>query len=111
MVPVAYSAPKFQHTAARRRLAASRQRNAKTGGFNTQPPEGGWDCRSHYGYRAVRFQHTAARRRLANTLSLHIIAAPSFNTQPPEGGWIDNAIAITDLVCFNTQPPEGGWQI
>ena len=36
---------KFQHTAARRRLVPeSKQRNAKTGGFNTQPPEGGWLC-------------------------------------------------------------------
>nr|WP_308021541.1 hypothetical protein [Neisseria mucosa] len=33
----------FQHTAARRRLAAVAARiGGKRGGFNTQPPEGGW---------------------------------------------------------------------
>ena len=33
-------------------------------GFNTQPPEGGWE---YFGLRRI--------------------ARKSFNTQPPEGGW------------------------
>ena len=77
----------FQHTAARRRLAKtrakaqaaaevsthSRPKAAGTAwgraalavaGFNTQPPEGGWN---------------ANRRREWQ--------GKGFNTQPPEGGW------------------------
>ena len=33
---------RFQHTAARRRLARYRYRRQGASGFNTQPPEGGW---------------------------------------------------------------------
>ena len=79
-------------------------------GFNTQPPEGGWQIGNappqnwpgfqHTAARrrlvvnrgkiglSVLFQHTAARRRLAH---YHIHKTPlgvSFNTQPPEGGWL-----------------------
>ena len=78
----------FQHTAARRRLVVlsadvcilphvsthSRPKAAghvavekwlKGGGFNTQPPEGGW------------------------TPALpHWVPMRGFNTQPPEGGWL-----------------------
>ena len=79
--------PKFQHTAARRRLAGGRlllQRpfavsthsRPKAAGlpaprtrgtmcsFNTQPPEGGWQNICRRSCRQRRFQHTAARRRL-----------------------------------------------
>ena len=55
----------FQHTAARRRLAADelvyRSRNNR---FNTQPPEGGWDYCANNPKTEMVFQHTAARRRL-----------------------------------------------
>ena len=77
--------------------------------FNTQPPEGGWP---HYtgGYLLqMTFQHTAARRRLDQSEPSHIRSVSCFNTQPPEGGWdtLDTATAIS--YSFNTQPPEGGW--
>ena len=55
-------------------------------GFNTQPPEGGW-------------QAAALPRR----------AARSFNTQPPEGGWLPIPSGQALRRSFNTQPPEGGW--
>ena len=103
------SSQSFQHTAARRRLGASlatcirllqvstHSRPKAAGfhrqdcisafkGFNTQPPEGGWDGKF--------FKH------LINKVSTHSrpkAAGPraagqnrrriSFNTQPPEGGW------------------------
>ena len=55
----------FQHTAARRRLDHAEVINQfRLNGFNTQPPEGGWDPR-------------------ISALS----RANGFNTQPPEGGW------------------------
>ena len=53
--------------------------------FNTQPPEGGWTCK------------TFARR-----------SCKSFNTQPPEGGCRRVAEGNLKLDGFNTQPPEGG---
>ena len=37
---------------------------AKKYGFNTQPPEGGWYRRCREQDRERMFQHTAARRRL-----------------------------------------------
>ena len=55
----------FQHTAARRRLAARRI------GLVMK----------------TKFQHTAARRRLAcNRARMAVLSC--FNTQPPEGGWV-----------------------
>ena len=55
-------------------------------GFNTQPPEGGWE-----------------------SMDRLIDAFKGFNTQPPEGGWGVHRRSSTLLLCFNTQPPEGGW--
>ena len=56
-------------------------------GFNTQPPEGGWNIKP------------AVLSWLAR-----------FNTQPPEGGWIGETAKMHDVLPgFNTQPPEGGW--
>ena len=42
-----YVAYRFQHTAARRRLAVSTYLGVPTVSFNTQPPEGGWRVRRH----------------------------------------------------------------
>ena len=100
---------RFQHTAARRRLAGSKitlklgykvsthsrpkaaghnfgAKTSRSVSFNTQPPEGGW-----------------------KNSFLFMSTSQGFNTQPPEGGWqfIAGGNAATD--CFNTQPPEGGW--
>ena len=76
----------FQHTAARRRLAARRGTYARPDGFNTQPPEGGWS--------ALFSEYSQLK---------------GFNTQPPEGGWSLRAARPCVSYRFNTQPPEGGW--
>ena len=55
----------FQHTAARRRLVIATTWVTIFKGFNTQPPEGGWNCETQT-----------------------LIRNKSFNTQPPEGGWL-----------------------
>ena len=60
-----YNKAVFQHTAARRRLV-----------FHVFDTANGLHL----------FQHTAARRRLHSIL-VHQIQFDSFNTQPPEGGW------------------------
>ena len=99
----------FQHTAARRRLAAG----------------------IHYCNGALQFQHTAARRRLVAQLEKAVLRAmvsthsrpkaagcgmdsqcppdDGFNTQPPEGGWSLLKDFKLSGHSFNTQPPEGGW--
>ena len=87
LVQVRLPQTRFQHTAARRRLAhpptsSSHTYNVSTHsrpkaagwlrlvqhrrrrGFNTQPPEGGWD-----------------------ELHPRTAGMQGFNTQPPEGGW------------------------
>ena len=101
---------RFQHTAARRRLAK---------------------VDFMFFLLINKFQHTAARRRLAaglkksrpkNTVSTHSRPKAAgffevllwlllwrFNTQPPEGGWLLLIIHKERFSCFNTQPPEGGW--
>ena len=59
----------FQHTAARRRLVRNfRGQAAGFRGFNTQPPEGGWEFWETQESKVERFQHTAARRRLGSGL-------------------------------------------
>ena len=59
----------FQHTAARRRLAATATPTSMPNCcFNTQPREGGWR-------RCVRSEH---------------LLKHGFNTQPREGGWPSN---------------------
>ena len=101
---------RFQHTAARRRLARSSWKNCA------------WS----------RFQHTAARRRLAWRFTPRRHIATCFNTQPPEGGWgwrlnpfrpaahvsthsrpkaagKASRCRSSPSACFNTQPPEGDW--
>ena len=54
----------FQHTAARRRLARAPPIRQGQAGFNTQPPEGGWQPSDAFTSPSPVFQHTAARRRL-----------------------------------------------
>ena len=77
----------FQHTAARRRLAAI---GAEIFG--------------------VIVVSTHSRPKAAGvTSSMSGMPKLCFNTQPPEGGWIPSLGGTRWNHCFNTQPPEGGW--
>ena len=98
--------------------------------FNTQPPEGGWDCFRGWSDIIGRFQHTAARRRLVAPKSLskytqlfqHTAARRRLGWQFPSiprplrfqhtaarRRLGRNAKNRRPKYCFNTQPPEGGW--
>ena len=79
----------FQHTAARRRLARSTGSSAKIGGFNTQPPEGGWLIPELDIIYQRLFQHTAARRRL---VALH--------QSPLRMDWFQHTAARRRLASF-----------
>ena len=72
------------------------------GGFNTQPPEGGWTVGNHDHIALAVSTHS---RRIWQR------RAGCFNTQPPEGGWGLSALFFDSFLCFNTQPPKGGWLI
>ena len=80
-------------------------------GFNSQPPEGGWDLIKFATGFFVLFQLTAARRRLA----LHPVYSALFQTvsthsRPKAAGWwLSQSKQSTQR--FNSQPPEGGWKI
>ena len=59
----------------------------KTGGFNPQPPEGGWEKPFGPGIRA-RSVSTRSRPKAAGSFFFSfLLHSDSFNTQPPEGGW------------------------
>ena len=81
-------ADEFQHTAARRRLRPAHfQRVSTSGGFNTQPPEGG--C----------FIRVTPRRQCIG-----------FNTQPPEGGCRWQVVAsANDAVSTHSRPKAAAW--
>ena len=125
-------ASKFQHTAARRRLADFPGSYLFSKWFQHTAARRRLDASIMFLHREVEFQHTAARRRLApDTEKVEIILKVSthsrpkaagcptydnpyhsccFNTQPPEGGWYTHRLPTGFHRCFNTQPPEGGWQ-
>ena len=100
---------KFQHTAARRRLGNAALALALIYGFNTQPPEGGWNPIAHYSIAKSGF-NTQPPEGGWETLCHGSGGNGSFNTQPPEGGWKQKAAAERIANSFNTQPPEGGWE-
>ena len=77
---------KFQHTAARRRLAFRPATTSMRASFNTQPPEGGWTIFSG----VMAYKH-------------------SFNTQPPEGGWPTHSPSYRDAsVSTHSRPKAAG---
>ena len=67
--------------------------------FNTQPPEGGWDCGQ---LQVWRFQvSTHSRPKAAGSSHFRFaIRDQRFNTQPPEGGWQIFYIAGGGVVLF-----------
>ncbi len=99
--------PKFQHTAARRRLAAQTAIGGHAASFNTQPPEGGCvifrdinakaDVSTHSRPKAAEIIETIAKKH--KYVSTH--------SRPKAAGPTDPILA-TKKPRFNTQPPEGG---
>ena len=77
---------RFQHTAARRRLALF--------GFCSL------DCLC---------VSTHSRPKAAGAITIFFNSIKGFNTQPPEGGWQPHPALPSTNCGFNTQPPEGGW--
>ena len=83
---------------------------ADTGdGFNTQPPEGGWNFHFRGTNSVTKFQHTAARRRLVANVDVGNGFPVCFNTQPPEGGWHGNRVNdMRAKVSTHSRPKAAG---
>ena len=101
----------FQHTAARRRLAANRPKPKLRKSFNTQPPEGGWFAASAVCVLYGLFQHTAARRRLDTEFVVQYSELLVSTHSRPKAAGCYIFCHVAHFACFNTQPPEGGWRL
>ena len=123
----------FQHTAARRRLVISIEAHHHPEGFNTQPPEGGWEVDKKVA-AAVSAVSTHSRPKAAGYTSDNLVhlcqvsthsrpkaAGTKKNTVIPKHGAFQHTAARRRLGRnskilpgdrgFNTQPPEGGWAL
>ena len=89
----------FQHTAARRRLGRLKPYPYLYHGFNTQPPEGGWQLPQPV--RPPRAVSTHSRPKAAGARPTKRQCRPyRFNTQPPEGGWEQYSRALAAMGLF-----------
>ena len=99
----------FQHTAARRRLATRTTNPARTGSFNTQPPEGGWLHRSGGNVFISVFQHTAARRRLDKSdRSKFVVICVSTHSRPKAAGNPLVYAPVANDVSTHSRPKAAG---
>ena len=102
--------PKFQHTAARRRLVSTSYRKSTAALVSTHSrPKAAGFGRLPLAFRRFVFQHTAARRRLASAnSSVAPLIYVSTHSRPKAAGRPSETAACVRF-GFNTQPPEGGW--
>ena len=121
----------FQHTAARRRLVERAHGGHRRDiGFNTQPPEGGWQPhRAPQGAQKVSthsrpkaagskpsnpaswcwFQHTAARRRLApNPCHTNDPTWVSTHSRPKAAGHARESFTAAVVVSTHSRPKAAG---
>ena len=91
----------FQHTAARRRLAAVASPAGQCYRVSTHSRPKAAGCSGLTWVQAgTMFQHTAARRRLAASAGSATCLRGRFNTQPPEGGWEPYGVTSAKLLTF-----------
>ena len=101
---------KFQHTAARRRLAVllAKRSGRRPVSTHSRPKAAGMDTVKSLAPELM-FQHTAARRRLGFWVFLHsFLTTVSTHSRPKAAGFRAIRQAVHSN-SFNTQPPEGGW--
>ena len=106
--PLAGSMSLFQHTAARRRLDPCDERQSDLQCFNTQPPEGGWIFAAPVG-KSNGTVSTHSRPKAAGTRRKKSCPSALFQHTAARRRLAHLHQRQHDGVCFNTQPPEGGW--
>ena len=122
----------FQHTAARRRLGPVCSLNQLAErSFNTQPPEGGWECLNFYNINIIVSTHSRPKAAGISSEYQKRRIRVSTHSRPKAAGFDARDLVafiigfqhtaarrrlasnISDFCsigqCFNTQPPEGGW--
>ena len=101
---------RFQHTAARRRLAIQARRcHQNERRFNTQPPEGGWlraGAAKPDSQVSTHSRPKAAGSRQKRRTGHSLVSTHS----RPKAAGTARRNKQTGRPCFNTQPPEGGWE-
>ena len=104
-----YIVIKFQHTAARRRLGILKSWAICTKKFQHTAARRRL-APIHVNQETCRqFQHTAARRRLVHhTARFGRTINVSTHSRPKAAG-MPTILYRQICTCFNTQPPEGGW--
>ena len=78
-------------------------------GFNTQPPEGGWESvvKSFFVNRLVSTHSRPKAAGAEQTLSLFSLDVSTHSRPKAAGNLLTVQRNYTQ--SFNTQPPEGGW--
>ena len=78
-------------------------------GFNSQPPEGGWMAKRCWRNAVLTFQLTAARRRLAGWRgSRHWACRVSTHSRPKAAGQFDGMEFEQDAVSTHSRPKAAG---
>ena len=98
----------FQHTAARRRLGCPRRRPRMRAGFNTQPPEDGWEIHGET-LKAVEVS-THSRPKTAGKPYKTVNAAlyVSTHSRPKTAGTLFFDSAMTSPVSTHSRPKTAG---
>ena len=100
----------FQLTAARRRLDGFVHKALGDSGFNSQPPEGGWQPIKPKISTSAQFQLTAARRRLALcSAGALLYSCVSTHSRPKAAGLNGLAIVPIRVVSTHSRPKAAGF--
>ena len=80
-------------------------------GFNTQPPEGGWE-KLHFAKLQSETVSTHSRPKVAGSfLCVDLMTCLVSTHSRPKVAGLTYRIKRGIWNSFNTQPPEGGWAI
>ena len=71
-----------------------------SGGFNTQPPEGGWRCTNINGAANITVSTHSRPKAAGGSRLCRCRPMRCFNTQPPEGGWGQSQLRQTANLLF-----------
>ena len=103
--------PKFQHTAARRRLDTANVCLKLFHLFQHTAARRRLVCIVVNFCSITSFQHTAARRRLVRLTRLQVSSHEFQHTAARRRLGCVNSFLHISFYGFNTQPPEGGWSL
>ena len=98
----------FQHTAARRRLENKRKSILRYGGFNTQPPEGGWKTSVNQYCDTAVSTHSRPKAAGQNQLHLSHVCLVSTHSRPKAAGGQGGEQHLGQSVSTHSRPKAAG---